>query len=150
MPASPYLPRRQRQTSPLTRKFKIDKGPRTTHHDAVPEDGVHGVDGDLRDVRRGGDVREVRPRPPRLVAQVDEPADEAVEPERDVHGREQEHEHRDPEDDRRDLARVPEAQDVDVGAEQTQVDAWQRAGNPPARRSREQRAVSMCYCKAAG
>ena len=108
------------------------------------------MDGDLRDVRRGGDVREVRPRPPRLVAQVDEPADEAVEAQRDVHGREQEHEHRDPEDDRRDLARVPEAQDVDVGAEQTQVDAWQRAGNPPARRSREQRAVSMCYCKAAG
>ena len=92
------------------------------------------MDGDLRDVRRGGDVREVRARTPRQVAQVDEPPDEAVEPQRDVHGREQEHEHRDPEDDRRDLARVPEAQDVDVGAEQTQVDAWQRAGNPPARR----------------
>ena len=98
-----------------------------TYDNAVAQDRIDRVNGDLGDVRRGRDVREVRCRPPLRVAQVDKPSDEAVETERDVRRGEAEHEHGDPEDDRRDLARAAEAEDVDIGAEQADVDPCARS-----------------------
>ena len=82
------------------------------------------MNGDLGDVRRGRDVREVRCRSALRVAQVDEPSDEAVETERDVRRGEAEHEHGDPEDDGRDVPpNAAEAGYVDVGPEEARIEA---------------------------
>ena len=111
MPASPDLPRPVHDVS--SRQVCLRKYERT-YDNAVAQDRIDRVNGDLGDVRRGRDVREVRCRPALRVAQVDEASDEAVETERDVRRGEAEHEHGDPEDERRDLAGAAEAQDVDV------------------------------------
>ena len=81
------------------------------------------MNGDLGHIRRGRDIREVRAWTSRHVSQVDEAPDEPTEAKRDMDGREAEHQNGDPENNWRNLARVSETQNVDVRAEQTDVDA---------------------------
>ena len=78
---------------------------------------------DLRNVWRSRDVGEVCSRTPRKITKLDKAPDESAKAQHDVHSREAEHEYGNPEDDWRDLAGVPEAQDIHIAAEQANVDS---------------------------
>ena len=82
------------------------------------------MDDDLCHVRRLGDVGEERLRTSGVVTVVDESPDETRKAEGDMHGREAEHEHGDPEDDGRDVPPyTAEAGYVDVGPEEARIEA---------------------------
>ena len=77
----------------------------------------------LGNVGRNGDVGEESGGASRCVAVLNEAPYEACETEGDVDGGEAEHEHGDAEDRGADLAGAAKAHDVDIGHEQTDVDA---------------------------